>query len=145
MQPASYEEVIQELVREDSRYREEAYEFIRNGLDFTAKKLAKPQKGPGRHISGQELTEGLKQYALNTYGPMAMSTLDYMGIRRTEDFGALVFNLVNKGILGRTDEDKIEDFANGFDFNEAFRAPFQPRSIRVSSHKKSITSDNTTA
>ena len=58
---------------------------------------------------------------------MARTVLNRWGLRRTEDFGEIVFQLVDKGILGKTEEDKLQDFAGGYDFDEAFWKPFQPK------------------
>jgi uncharacterized repeat protein (TIGR04138 family) len=79
-----------------------------------------------RHVSGQELLAGIREFALAEFGPMAKTVLNSWGITRTEDFGEIVFNMVEIGLLGRTDKDSREDFANGYDFEEAFRKPFLP-------------------
>jgi len=88
--------------------------------------LSKPTEGPERHVSGQELLDGIRKYALQEYGPLSRTVLAQWGITTTDDFGQMVFNLVQKGILGKTEQDKIEDFKNGYDFNVAFRKPFLP-------------------
>jgi uncharacterized repeat protein (TIGR04138 family) len=126
MQPTAFEDILAQIVREDPRYPAEAYLFLRVGLNYAVKLYHKPDHGPGRHVSGQELIEGLRQYALKEFGPMAFTVLKTWGIRRTDDFGELVFNLVNRGLLGKTDEDRKEDFAAGYDFREAFVKPFLP-------------------
>lgn len=110
----------------DQRYAPDAYFFVREGLDFTAKMLSKPQEGPGRHIKGKELLEGLRRFTLQEFGPMSLRVLNTWGIKRTDDFGEIVFNLVESGKLGKTDEDKREDFAGGYDFTEVFVKPFKP-------------------
>jgi len=127
MRRLSYEEALAQIVREDPRYPEDAYLFLREGLDFTIKLLQKPPEGPGRHVTGGELLDGLRQYALQEFGPLARRVLATWGIRHTEDFGNLVFNLVGKGVLGKTAEDRLEDFAGGYDFDDAFVRPFLPR------------------
>ena len=118
-------DVIKEICATDSRYPENAYHFIREALDFTVKNLGRPVEGAGRHVSGGELLDGIREYTLNEYGAMTKTVLDHWCIRTTEDFGNLVFNLVEKGVLGKTDDDKHEDFLNGFDFDKAFVTPFQ--------------------
>jgi len=124
--PLSFEEAVARIARKDPRYAEDAYVFLREALDFTVKLLEKPVQGPQRHVSGQELLEGIRQYALREYGQMALRVLAHWGVRRTEDFGEIVFNLVETGVLGRTESDQRADFAGGYDFAEAFRAPFRP-------------------
>ena len=38
----------------------------------------------------------------------------------------MVFNLIEAGIFGKTEEDSLEDFKNVYDFEEAFVKPFAP-------------------
>ena len=129
MQQFDYDEVLDLVLSRDKRYNREAYHFVREGLDFTQHKMARMSgaKDP-RHVSGQELTDGMRQYALETYGPMAKLLLNEWGIHSTDDFGEIVFNLVENNLLAKTEKDAREDFAGGFDFGEAFTAPFQPLS-----------------
>ena len=83
-------------------------------------------EGTVRHISGQELLGGMRSHALEEYGPMAMMVLGEWGIRRCEDFGEIVFNMVEHELLAKTDEDSRDDFSGGYDFEDAFRKPFLP-------------------
>ena len=79
-------------------------------------------------MSGQQLLEGIREFALRQYGPMAITVLDEWGVRRCEDFGEIVFNLVDHGhgLFGKTETDSREDFKGGYDFEEAFKKPFLP-------------------
>ena len=131
MQQFDYNEVLETILVKDSRYPLEAYQFVREGLDYTQHKMARMSgaKEP-RHVTGRELTDGMRQYALETYGPMARLLLNDWGIHATEDFGEIVFNLVENNLLAKTKNDSREDFAGGFDFEEAFTAPFQPLAKR---------------
>ncbi len=113
--------LLKEILSRDPRYTIEAYAFVRDGLEFTVRRLDDP-----RHVSGQELLAGLRDYALEEFGPMAKTILNGWGIERTEDFGEIVFNMVETGLLGKTENDSRADFANGYDFDEAFRQPFRP-------------------
>ncbi len=128
MQEAPFREVVRRICRKDPRYAPEAYLFVRETLDFTARMLEKPQEGLGRHVSGQELLEGVRAFALQQFGPMALTVLEAWGIRRTEDVGEIVFNLVETGKLGKTENDTRGDFAGGYDFQKAFGDPFLPKS-----------------
>jgi len=119
---------LQAIRGKDPRYALEAYLFVREALEFTSKSLKKPKTGPMHHVSGRELAEGARDLALDQFGPLALKVLDTWGIHRTEDFGEIVFNLVEAGELGKTAEDKREDFADGYDFHETFAAPFRPKS-----------------
>ena len=121
MTQPTIDDLLAPILESDTRYAAEAYLFVRGGLDHTVRQLDKP-----RHISGQELLEGIREYALNEYGPVAKRVLSEWGINGCVDFGNIVFNLVNEGLLGKTDEDSIDDFLGGYDFTEAFIQPFQP-------------------
>jgi uncharacterized repeat protein (TIGR04138 family) len=126
MQKRSFDEALDLILKEDHRYAAEAYLFVRAGLDFTIKLYSKPDSGPARHVSGRELLEGLRQFALQEFGPMAFTVLKTWGVGRTDDFGEIVFNLVGKGVLGKTPDDRKEDFAGGYEFEAAFVQPFRP-------------------
>lgn len=116
------DDLLAPILEKDPRYSAEAYLFVREGLDHTVRKLEKP-----RHVSGQELLEGMREYALKEYGPVTKRVLLEWGINECIDFGNIVFNLVNEGLLGKTEEDRIEDFMGGYDFHEAFILPFRPK------------------
>jgi uncharacterized repeat protein (TIGR04138 family) len=125
MKKISFHEALAQILTEDNRYQAEAYIFIREALDFASKLMKKPAKGPQRHVSAAELLEAVRQYALREYGPLAMTVLNYWGVNTCADFGQIVFNLVNKNILRKTENDSIHDFDNGYDFETAFRGPYQ--------------------
>lgn len=120
--------MLDKILAGDPRYQRDAYLFVREALDFTQKKLTKSERGTVRHISGQELLDGIRDYALGQYGPMAHSLLTEWGVQRCEDFGEIVFNLVEWNILSKTEKDSREDFKGGYDFREAFIRPFLPPS-----------------
>lgn len=127
MQKLSFQETLDQIVAEDSRFDKDAYLFIREALDHTIKSLKKERsKQETRHVSGRELLDGIRQFALKEYGPMTVTVLGSWGVKRCEDFGEIVFNLVEKGILGKTEQDRREDFQNGYSFEEAFVLPFKP-------------------
>ena len=128
MNEHSFSDTVDAICQNDPRYSDEAYYFIRDALDFATKALQKPRSGPQKHISGTELLDCIRQFTLREYGPMAFTVLNSWHILGTEDFGELVFNLVDAGALGKTEEDKREDFANGYDFQKAFVQPFLPDS-----------------
>jgi len=126
MSERDFSSTVKAICGRDDRYDPEAYYFVREALDFTSHQLQKPAQGTGRHVSGHELLEGIRKFTLKEYGPMALTVLRSWGIARTIDFGEIVFNLVEAGVLGRTEEDSKEDFRDGYDFNKAFRDPFLP-------------------
>jgi uncharacterized repeat protein (TIGR04138 family) len=123
-----FQEAVERLSKEDERYNPEAYAFLRDALEATIKRRKKSRKESGPHVGAEELLDGFRIHALNEFGPMALMVLDYWGVKSCEDVGNLVFNLVNAGVFGKTDDDTIESFREVFDFNEAFLAPFRPGS-----------------
>src|ERR1700756_3086743 len=126
MQKIGFAEALDSIVSSDPRYERDAYVFLRDALDFTTKQQKKAKGTSVRHVSGPELLEGIRQYALKEFGPMVMTVFDSWGIRSSEDVGHMVFNLINAGIFGKTDQDSIEDFKNVYDFQDAFVKPFAP-------------------
>ncbi len=107
--------IIERIHDQDSRYREDAYAFVMEALSFTQKKLNRP-----RHVTGIELLDGIKGLLIKKFGPLTMTVLKHWGIGRTEDFGNIVFNLVENRILSKTEEDNIDQFRDGYDFTEVF-------------------------
>ncbi|HVU08904.1 MAG TPA: Minf_1886 family protein [Verrucomicrobiae bacterium] len=127
MQEVNFDEALDKILAKDSRFSREAYLFLREALDFTQKIIAKENREQVRHITGQELLDGIRQYALQQFGPMAATVLEEWGVISCRDFGNIVFNMVEIGLLAKTEKDSREDFENGYDFTDAFRKPFLPQ------------------
>ena len=125
MQKPAFHETLDQLVAQDPRYSKEAYGFLREALEFTQKKRRK-SRAEATHVSANELLEGFREYSLQQFGPMGLTVLEYWGVRSTGDVGRMVFNLIEAGVFGRAADDRIEDFENGFSFEEAFVEPFRP-------------------
>ena len=107
------------------RFPPEAFCFVQEGLRFTVERLhgeKDPTVEGGRHVSGQELCLGLRDYALDQFGFLARTVLASWGVRRTEDFGHIVFAMVSADLMRKTDEDSLDDFQGVYDFDEAFAA-----------------------
>ena len=119
------------------RHSGKAEDFLRESLDFTQKLVSKENRGQVRHVSGQELLEGIRQFALQQFGPMAITVLEEWGIRNCKDFGEIVFNMVESGLLAKTEKDTRDDFQIGYDFTDAFRKPYWPPS-KASSEVKPV-------
>ena len=127
MSGKNFHEVVELIRKDDPRYEAGAYVFMRQALDHTLTGIKEREKTGGhRHVSGQELCQGIRDFALEQYGPMARTLLQSWGINQTEDFGQIVFNLVEFGIFGKTDTDSIEDFNKVYDFETVFESPFRP-------------------
>ena len=129
-----------DLLRQDRRYRAEAYQLVWEALNFAQKelKLGKPQisepletgeevssNKPERHVSGQELCQAIREYALRQYGMLAKTVLNSWGIHGTGDFGEIVFNLIRIGHMRRTKDDLREDFDDVYDFDTALEQEFR--------------------
>lgn len=144
MAAPKFEDILEQIVAKDPRYTREAYHFVREALDFTQKSAAKGGRGQIRHVSGQELLDGIREFALQQYGPLTHMLLGEWGLTRCEDFGELVFNMVEAGLLAKTKRDSRDDFKGGYDFDDAFRRPFLPaRRIRsMPSAPRSMRSGN---
>lgn len=131
MQSVNFEEVLDQIVARDPRYTRDVYFFLREALDHTQKLVGRLKPGEINHVSGQELLGGIRAYALEHFGPMAKDVLETWGVRRCEDFGEIVFNMVEASLLAKTDSDTREDFRGGYDFEEAFAKPFRPTRDRT--------------
>lgn len=127
---------IAKLLKEDRRYKFEAYALVFESLGYAHKNLGmgsehaaegeeEPEGQPERHLTGQQLCEAIRQYALDQYGLMAETVLKNWGVTTTSDFGEIVFNLIRIGQMRKTKEDKREDFDNVYDFREGFRSGFK--------------------
>ena len=129
MELPPFSEAVARICARDNRYAPEAFLFLNEGLLLTLKQIQEKEK-KARQISGAELADGLRNYALAQFGPIAMTVLSRWGVHTTRDFGEIVFALLAAGLLGKTEDDKIEDFDNLYDFDAAFRAPYRPKPLR---------------
>ena len=109
---------IEVLAERDGRYSRAAYLFVYDALQHTVEKLGKASMPrEQRHVSGRDLIYGISEYALDQFGPLTLTVFDHWGIRETRDFGEIVFNLVNDNLMSKTDDDRIEDFTDVFEFD----------------------------
>lgn len=126
-----FNEVIRTIRKDDPRYARGAYYFLRQALDYSLKELHKRgELDKSNHLSGRQLLEGIRLYAIDQYGPMARPVLEHWGIKECRDFGNIVFNLVESKVLGKTDQDSVEDFSDGYQFTKAFDQPFRPERLK---------------
>src|SRR6266536_6395821 len=131
MQKIGFAEALESVITSDPRYHRDGYIFLRDALDFTTKQQKKSKGVSVRHVTGPELLDGVRHYALKEFGPMVMTVFDSWGIHSSEDVGHMVFNLIGAGIFGKTEEDSIEDFRNVYDFEEVFVKRFAPEKPAV--------------
>lgn len=110
---------VQSIADRDGRYVAEAYLFVLDAVESTLAEIMER-----RHVSGQELCEGIRRLAVSRFGPMAKEVFNFWGIRSTADFGVIVFILVDAELLLKTEEDRVEDFLGVYDFDEAFERDY---------------------
>ena len=127
MQEINFDEAVEQILAKDSRYTRDAYLFVREALDYTQRLVGKETRGQIRHVSGQELLDGIRRFALNQFGPMAVTVFEEWGVHNCRDLGEIVFNMVESSLLAKTEKDTRDDFQNGYDFTDAFRKPFWPQ------------------
>ena len=106
---------IDAILQKNRRYKPEAYLFVLAALHLSVSSLPKP-----RHVTGRELLEGIRLHGLDQFGPLTRQVFGHWGIRETEDFGHIVFSLVDAKLLGKTEEDSLADFQEIYDFSSAF-------------------------
>lgn len=121
------EKSVQQVVEDVGLYPPEAYAFIQRGLNHTVQKLHGKKKDPkaNRHVTGQDLCDGLREVALNEWGRLARAVLRRWNVTSTLDFGRIVFALVDAGLMQKTDEDTLEDFRSVYDFRAAFEVEYR--------------------
>jgi uncharacterized repeat protein (TIGR04138 family) len=118
---------LDDVVRRDPRYAYEAYEFVFAALAHTQKMLGRvppPEGTPAEgerdyHVSGRQLLEGIRDLALEQFGLMARTVFRMWGIDRTDDFGEIIFNLVEANLMSKTAEDSRRDFHDVYNLDEA--------------------------
>ena len=127
-----FETIIEDIYEKDVRYREDAYVFVMEALAYTQKKYKR-----SKHVKGEEMLQGMKELLLNKFGPMTLTVLKHWGIKTTEDFGNIVFNLVENRVLSKTEDDNIEEFRDGYDFGEVFDSGYRKQLAKKISRMRS--------
>jgi len=115
---------VRRVAKKEGQYDLEAYLFVFQALEFTLKRV-----GERRHISGPELLEGIKDFALLNFGAMGKAVFSQWGVRESVDFGRIVFSLVQAELMSKTENDAISDFTEGFDFDETFCRKYVPAKL----------------
>ena len=119
-QLARYAQSLEALLTRDRRYPSQAYGVMLAALNDTISRLPQP-----RHITGPELAEGFRRFVKEQFGPMTLTVLKRWNLHTTSDLGAVVFNLIEVGLLSKTPGDRPEDFEGLYAFEEAFGGPYQ--------------------
>lgn len=129
MQAMQFEQSVVSILKRDKRFDPHAYFFLKDALDFTLKRIADANAGQARHVSGPELLEGFRDYALEQFGPMAATLMTEWGVRKCQDVGDMVFHLIEEQVFGKQESDRREDFSEVFDFEDSLVAPFLPKRL----------------
>ena|ERR1035437_9178063 len=122
-----FEQSIVAILKRDKRFDAQAYFFLKEALDFTLKRIAETNGGEARHVSGPELLNGFREFSLEQFGPMASTLMKEWGVRKCQDVGDMVFQLIDEQVFGKQDTDRREDFSEVFDFEDALVKPFLPK------------------
>ncbi|HEY3862998.1 MAG TPA: Minf_1886 family protein [Verrucomicrobiae bacterium] len=129
------EDEIRKIVAEDPRFPSDAYVFVQEALHHTQRALGRTKPGQ-MHVGGKEWLEGIRLYALKSFGPMVPTMLNEWNIHSCEDFGDIVFNMIAHQVVSKTEADSREDFKGGYTFDDAFRKPYLPSKARTVEPKK---------
>jgi uncharacterized repeat protein (TIGR04138 family) len=124
---------LRELIEQDQRFTLDAYQFVREALAYAQEVLRMPKQGEDEeepkaeehHLTGQQLCEAIRLYALEQFGYMSKTVLNSWGIHTTGDFGEIVYNLIRIKQMKKSKADKREDFDDVYQFEEAFQPVFE--------------------
>jgi len=114
--PELMEKIEQAMEAEEESEIDDAWE------EFDARQTDLPRE---RHLTGQELCEGIRQFAIEQFGFMAKVVLNNWGVHTTGDFGEIVYNMIRGGLMKKSPSDRREDFDGVFDFEDAFQRKFR--------------------
>lgn len=122
--------VSSNVLHEKKRYHRNAYEFLFEALRFTQETLDRGVVMDGvdeesAHISGKELLEGVRQLAKEKYGLLTQTVFHHWGVNSTEDFGRIVFDMIERGEMRKTERDQLQDFVDIYDFHKAFNEDYE--------------------
>ena len=104
------------------KFHPDAYRFVFEALQYSQEQLKKAARDPeddSAHISGPELLEGVRGLGLQKFGMLAKTVFVHWGVKSTDDFGRIVFELIECGEMRKTDRDKLTDFFDIFNFDQA--------------------------
>ncbi len=133
MSQLSFDAAVKKIRLTETRFSLPAYEFVRRSLDHALQRLGRTGQKKPAHVRGEELLESFRALALREFGPMAKTVLNDWGISTCTEVGEVVFQLVQHGILGKSETDKIDDFQELYTFQEAFEIPFLPKAVPTKS------------
>ena len=131
MQKTDFHDAVEQVLTNEPRYSGDSYYFLQEVLLKAVEIQRKETGGENKHVTGGDLLEAFRDRALDQFGPMAMMVLQEWGLSKSEDVGDMVFNLIEAGAFGKSEDDKREDFINRYKFNDVFVAPFLPKNKKI--------------
>ena len=115
--------------RPQMKFHPDAYKFVFAALQYSQEQLSRTlsddPEDESAHISGPELLDGVRRLALHQYGMLARTVFETWGVRSTSDFGRIVFDLIERGDMKKTDQDHEEDFDNVYQFEDALETSYR--------------------
>ena len=113
---------MQQVIVDDGRYPPEAFAFLHDGLNRAVQEVYHDKAGGEgqHHVSGQQLCCSLRDLAIERWGMLAKAVLNKWNIRESIDFGNMVYLLIDNNYMRKTDDDRIDDFRDVYDFDKAF-------------------------
>ena len=131
MNPETFDDMVSRVYEADFRFDVEAYYYLRDALDRTARTLGRDgPKAEERHLSGKELSEGFRDCMLEDFGPMAATVAEDWGLETSDDIGAMVYNLIEAGAFTKAPTDRRSDFKGLFNLVDELEAPYLPADLR---------------
>ena len=131
MNPETFDDMVSRVYEADFRFDTDAYYFLRDALDRTARTLGRDgPKAENRHLSGAELAAGFRDCMLEDFGPMAATVAEDWGLEKSDDIGAMVYNLIEAGAFGKAPTDRRTDFNGLFNLIDDLEAPYLPATLK---------------
>ena len=126
MRKNQFEDAVVAIQQKDPRFKPDAYFFLRDSLEHTVKTMRKDELIEHSHVTGRELLDGMKEFAIEEFGSMSLPVLESWGIHSGRDVGAMVYNLIKEEAFGKSEEDHPNDFEGWLEFDAAFVEPYRP-------------------
>ncbi|HZN98899.1 MAG TPA: Minf_1886 family protein [Gemmatimonadales bacterium] len=119
------EDIMSRIRARGGQYHERAYLFLLATIEFLQTRLE-----VRRHVTGAELAWACRDFAQQQFGLLAPVVLGHWGINRTEDFGRIVYTLVEAGLLVTQPGDSESDFEGVYQFADVFGDSYEWQGLR---------------
>ena len=119
------DDVLARIRARGAVYHERSFLFVLAAIEYLQSNL-----DARRHVNGAELAWACRDFARAQFGLLAPHVLAHWGVTRTQDFGRIVFTLVEVGLLVTQPGDQEGDFEVVFDFADAFGDVYEWSGVR---------------